>query len=171
MNTTVTVLKEEQEEPRGEEQDADEDREQDLEKVGACALGLDWGWCSRTTGAPNSSLLLPSSLGPNCTALLGYGSSEERRADSSLLPLQKPSKHKKKKHKKDKEERLKDKRKSKKKVPPTDEEAAEPVENGTLDEEPLPVRVLLTQPVLGTTGVKTCLVWDMGSPCLLFSCS
>lgn len=88
--------------------------------------------------APNSSLLLPSSLGPNHAALLGCGSSEECRADSSLFPLQKPSKHKKKKHKKDKEERPKDKRKSKKKVPPADEEAAEPVENGTLEEEPLP---------------------------------
>ena len=94
--------------------------------------------------APNSSLLLPSSLGPNHAALLGCGSSEECRADSSLFPLQKPSKHKKNKHKKDKEERPKDKRKSKKKVPPADEEAAEPVENGTLEEEPLPVRVLPT---------------------------
>uniref|UniRef100_A0A452FXE1 AP-3 complex subunit delta-1 n=1 Tax=Capra hircus TaxID=9925 RepID=A0A452FXE1_CAPHI len=81
------------------------------------------GQRSRTAGAPNSSLLLPSSLSPNCAVLL-----EEPRADSSLFPLQKPSKHKKKKHKKDKEERPKDKRKSKK-------EAAEPVENGTLDEE------------------------------------
>ncbi|XP_025148895.1 AP-3 complex subunit delta-1 isoform X2 [Bubalus bubalis] len=56
----------------------------------------------------------------------------------AATPALKPSKHKKKKHKKDKEERPKDKRKSKKKVPPVDEEAAEPVENGTLDEEPLP---------------------------------
>ena len=152
MNTTVTVLKEGQEEPRGEEQDADEDREQDLEKVGARVRGLGWGRRSRTARAPNSSLLLPSSLGPNHAALLGCGSSEECRADSSLFPLQKPSKHKKKKHKKEKEERPKDKRKSKKKVPPVDGEAAEPVENGTLDEEPLPVRVLPTQPVLGASG-------------------
>lgn len=151
MNTTVTVLKAGQEEPRGEEQDADEDREQDLEKVGARVRGLGWGQRSRTAGAPNSSLLLPSSLGPNCAVLLGCGSLEEPRADSSLFPLQKPSKHKKKKHKKDKEERPKDKRKSKK-VLPTDEEAAEPVENGTLDEEPLPVRVLPTQPVLEASG-------------------
>ena len=40
MNTTVTVLKEGQEEPRGEEQDAEEDREQDLEKVGTRVRGL-----------------------------------------------------------------------------------------------------------------------------------
>ncbi|XP_039103917.1 AP-3 complex subunit delta-1 isoform X1 [Hyaena hyaena] len=49
----------------------------------------------------------------------------------------KSSKHKKKKHKKEKEERPKDKKKSKKKKPPG-EEAAEPVENGALDDEPLP---------------------------------
>lgn len=53
--------------------------------------------------------------------------------------FQKSSKHKKKKHKKEKEERPKDKKKSKKKKPPG-EEAAEPVENGALDDEPLPVR-------------------------------
>ncbi|XP_028341420.1 AP-3 complex subunit delta-1 isoform X2 [Physeter macrocephalus] len=81
VNTAVTAPKEEQEEPRGEEQDAGEDGEQDLEK--------------------------------------------------------KPSKHKKKKHKKDKEERSKDKKKSKKRAPPREGEA-EPVENGALDEEPLP---------------------------------
>uniref|UniRef100_A0AC11CFC4 Adaptor related protein complex 3 subunit delta 1 n=1 Tax=Ovis aries TaxID=9940 RepID=A0AC11CFC4_SHEEP len=63
---------------------------------------------------------------------------KEREKKKKVEKVEKPSKHKKKKHKKDKEERPKDKRKSKKKVPPTDEEAAEPVENGTLDEEPLP---------------------------------
>ncbi|XP_022381135.1 AP-3 complex subunit delta-1 isoform X2 [Enhydra lutris kenyoni] len=49
----------------------------------------------------------------------------------------KPSKHKKKKHKKEKEERSKDKKKPKKKKPASDG-AAEPVENGALDEDPLP---------------------------------
>ncbi|XP_068837436.1 AP-3 complex subunit delta-1 isoform X3 [Capricornis sumatraensis] len=64
---------------------------------------------------------------------------KEREKKKKVEKLEKkPSKHKKKKHKKDKEERPKDKRKSKKKVLPTDEEAAEPMENGTLDEEPLP---------------------------------
>ena len=48
MNTTVTVLKEGQEEPRGEEQDAEEDREQDLEKVGTRVRGLGWGRRSHT---------------------------------------------------------------------------------------------------------------------------
>ncbi|XP_057396255.1 AP-3 complex subunit delta-1 isoform X2 [Balaenoptera acutorostrata] len=81
VNAAVASPKEEQEEPRGEEQDAAEDGEQDLEK--------------------------------------------------------KPSKHKKKKHKKDKEERSKDQKKSKKRAPPREGEA-EPVENGALDEEPLP---------------------------------
>ncbi|XP_073743414.1 AP-3 complex subunit delta-1 isoform X2 [Callorhinus ursinus] len=54
----------------------------------------------------------------------------------AAAPALKSSKHKKKKHKKEKEEKSKDKKKSKKK-PPSDE-AAEPVENGALDEEPLP---------------------------------
>ncbi|EFB22865.1 hypothetical protein PANDA_015532, partial [Ailuropoda melanoleuca] len=52
-------------------------------------------------------------------------------------PEKKSSKRKKKQHKKEKEERSKDKKKSKKKKPPSDE-AAEPVENGALDEDPLP---------------------------------
>ncbi|XP_061046822.1 AP-3 complex subunit delta-1 [Eubalaena glacialis] len=81
VNAAVTAPKEEQEEPRGEEQDAAEDGEQALEK--------------------------------------------------------KPSKHKKKKHKKDREERSKDQKKSKTRAPPREGEA-EPVENGALDEEPLP---------------------------------
>ncbi|XP_028341421.1 AP-3 complex subunit delta-1 isoform X3 [Physeter macrocephalus] len=55
----------------------------------------------------------------------------------AATPAPKPSKHKKKKHKKDKEERSKDKKKSKKRAPPREGEA-EPVENGALDEEPLP---------------------------------
>lgn len=51
--------------------------------------------------------------------------------------LQKPAKHKKKKHKK--EEKPKDKKKSKKK-PPVNDGVEEPLENGALNEEPLPVR-------------------------------
>ncbi|XP_040485608.1 AP-3 complex subunit delta-1 isoform X1 [Ursus maritimus] len=62
---------------------------------------------------------------------------EEDEDDDERDPEKKSSKHKKKKHKKEKEERSKDKKKSKKKKPPSDE-AAEPVENGALDEDPLP---------------------------------
>lgn len=51
-------------------------------------------------------------------------------------PEKKPSKHKKK-HKKEKEERPKEKKKAKKKLPSC-EGAAGPVENGALEEEPLP---------------------------------
>uniref|UniRef100_A0A8C4N1N7 AP-3 complex subunit delta-1 n=1 Tax=Equus asinus asinus TaxID=83772 RepID=A0A8C4N1N7_EQUAS len=51
----------------------------------------------------------------------------------------KPSKHKKKKHRKEQEERSADRKKSKKNQP-AGGGAAEPVENGSLDEEPLPVR-------------------------------
>uniref|UniRef100_A0A8C8S3K5 AP-3 complex subunit delta n=1 Tax=Pelusios castaneus TaxID=367368 RepID=A0A8C8S3K5_9SAUR len=52
----------------------------------------------------------------------------------------KSSKHRKKKHKKEKEEKSKDKKKSKKKQHHSEEETAESVQNGTLDDEPLPVR-------------------------------
>uniref|UniRef100_A0A8C0N0J0 AP-3 complex subunit delta-1 n=2 Tax=Canis lupus familiaris TaxID=9615 RepID=A0A8C0N0J0_CANLF len=62
---------------------------------------------------------------------------KEREKKEKGKEARKSSKHKKKKHKKEKEERSKDKKKSKKKKPPGDE-AAEPVENGALDEEPLP---------------------------------
>uniref|UniRef100_A0A8D2NFR6 AP-3 complex subunit delta-1 n=1 Tax=Zonotrichia albicollis TaxID=44394 RepID=A0A8D2NFR6_ZONAL len=51
----------------------------------------------------------------------------------------KSSKHKKKKHKKEKEEKSKDKKKSKKKSHPSEEEPPESVQNGTLEDEPLPV--------------------------------
>ncbi|XP_065278083.1 AP-3 complex subunit delta-1 isoform X1 [Emys orbicularis] len=50
----------------------------------------------------------------------------------------KSSKHRKKKHKKEKEEKSKDKKKSKKKHHHGEEEPAESVQNGTLDDEPLP---------------------------------
>lgn len=120
MNTTVTVLKTGQEEPRGG-QDADEDREQDLEEGGGRVCGAGLEAAPALLGLLTAVSCWPSSLGPNCAVLLGCGSLEEPRADSRPVPLQKPSKHKKKKHKKDKEERPKDKRKSKKKVPPTDE--------------------------------------------------
>ncbi|KYO36010.1 AP-3 complex subunit delta-1 [Alligator mississippiensis] len=50
----------------------------------------------------------------------------------------KSSKHKKKKHKKEKEEKSKDKKKSKKKHHHSEEEPVESVQNGTLDDEPLP---------------------------------
>uniref|UniRef100_A0A8C0KZY7 AP-3 complex subunit delta n=1 Tax=Canis lupus dingo TaxID=286419 RepID=A0A8C0KZY7_CANLU len=76
---------------------------------------------------------------PQCVPFLrGPTGGRRLKADHDLCVLfQKSSKHKKKKHKKEKEERSKDKKKSKKKKPPGDE-AAEPVENGALDEEPLP---------------------------------
>ncbi|KAB0391912.1 hypothetical protein E2I00_002130, partial [Balaenoptera physalus] len=62
---------------------------------------------------------------------------EKEREKKKKEAEKKPSKHKKKKHKKDKEERSKDQKKSKKRVLPREGEA-EPVENGALDEEPLP---------------------------------
>nr|XP_012601145.1 AP-3 complex subunit delta-1 isoform X1 [Microcebus murinus] len=49
----------------------------------------------------------------------------------------KPSKHKKK-HKKEKEERPKDKKRSRKKLPGSEEAPGEPMQNGALEEGPLP---------------------------------
>uniref|UniRef100_A0A8C3WUG7 AP-3 complex subunit delta-1 n=1 Tax=Catagonus wagneri TaxID=51154 RepID=A0A8C3WUG7_9CETA len=65
------------------------------------------------------------------------GEVQDADEDKQQEPEKKPSKEKKKKHKKDKEERTKDKKKSKKKTPPR-EGVAEPMENGALDEDPLP---------------------------------
>uniref|UniRef100_A0A8B9THE7 AP-3 complex subunit delta-1 n=1 Tax=Anas platyrhynchos TaxID=8839 RepID=A0A8B9THE7_ANAPL len=66
----------------------------------------------------------------------------------------KSSKHKKKKHKKEKEEKSKDKKKSKKKHH-SEEEATESVQNGTLDDEPLPpmssYRLLAENPYIKMT--------------------
>uniref|UniRef100_A0A8C3T189 AP-3 complex subunit delta-1 n=1 Tax=Chelydra serpentina TaxID=8475 RepID=A0A8C3T189_CHESE len=63
---------------------------------------------------------------------------------STLLTL-----HRKKKHKKEKEEKSKDKKKSKKKHHHSEEEPAESVQNGTLDDEPLPVRGCATYDIQG----------------------
>ncbi|XP_058393644.1 AP-3 complex subunit delta-1 [Diceros bicornis minor] len=58
---------------------------------------------------------------------------EEEERDSE----KKPSKHQKKKHRKEREDRCTDRKKSRKQQPASGG-AAEPVENGSLDEEPLP---------------------------------
>lgn len=67
----------------------------------------------------------------------------------------KSSKHKKKKHKKEKEEKSKDKKKSKKKSHHSEEETTESVQNGTLDDEPLPpmssYRLLAENPYIKMT--------------------
>lgn len=78
---------------------------------------------------------------PRPGPFLAVGASGQRSlgVDPDRVLFQKPSKHKKKKHKKEKEERSKDKKKPKKKKSASDG-AAEPVENGALDEDPLPVR-------------------------------
>ncbi|XP_071308210.1 AP-3 complex subunit delta-1 isoform X2 [Agelaius tricolor] len=67
----------------------------------------------------------------------------------------KSSKHKKKKHKKEKEEKSKDKKKSKKKSHHSEEEPPESVQNGTLEDEPLPpmssYRLLAENPYIKMT--------------------
>uniref|UniRef100_A0A7M4EQP8 AP-3 complex subunit delta-1 n=1 Tax=Crocodylus porosus TaxID=8502 RepID=A0A7M4EQP8_CROPO len=66
---------------------------------------------------------------------------KERKVDEEekkVILRHKSSKHKKKKHKKEKEEKSKEKKKSKKKHHHSEEEPVESVQNGTLDDEPLP---------------------------------
>uniref|UniRef100_A0A8D2NXY1 AP-3 complex subunit delta-1 n=1 Tax=Zosterops lateralis melanops TaxID=1220523 RepID=A0A8D2NXY1_ZOSLA len=67
----------------------------------------------------------------------------------------KSSKHKKKKHKKEKEEKSKDKKKSKKKSHHSEEEPPASVQNGTLEDEPLPpmssYRLLAENPYIKMT--------------------
>lgn len=70
---------------------------------------------------------------------MGASGQRSLRVDPDCVLFQKPSKHKKKQRKKEKEERAKDKKKPKKQQP-AGGGAAEPVENGALDEDPLPVR-------------------------------
>uniref|UniRef100_A0A8B9TI11 AP-3 complex subunit delta-1 n=1 Tax=Anas platyrhynchos TaxID=8839 RepID=A0A8B9TI11_ANAPL len=68
----------------------------------------------------------------------GKKKEKEKKVVEEKEEKKKSSKHKKKKHKKEKEEKSKDKKKSKKKHH-SEEEATESVQNGTLDDEPLPV--------------------------------
>ncbi|XP_053437053.1 AP-3 complex subunit delta-1 isoform X2 [Nycticebus coucang] len=63
---------------------------------------------------------------------------QDEEDDEDQDQERKSSKHKKKKHKKEKEERSKDKKRSRKKPPGSEEAAGEPVQNGTLEEGPLP---------------------------------
>uniref|UniRef100_A0A8C8BC31 AP-3 complex subunit delta-1 n=1 Tax=Otus sunia TaxID=257818 RepID=A0A8C8BC31_9STRI len=69
----------------------------------------------------------------------GKKKEKEKKVIEEEEEKKKSSKHKKKKHKKEKEEKSKDKKKSKKKSHHSEEETTESVQNGTLDDEPLPV--------------------------------
>ncbi|KAM6310767.1 AP-3 complex subunit delta-1 isoform 2-T2 [Podargus strigoides] len=79
----------------------------------------------------------------------------EERDEEEEDEGKKSSKHKKKKHKKEKEEKSKDKKKSKKKSHHSKEETTESVQNGTLDDEPLPpmssYRLLAENPYIKMT--------------------
>uniref|UniRef100_A0A803V8M3 Adaptor related protein complex 3 subunit delta 1 n=1 Tax=Ficedula albicollis TaxID=59894 RepID=A0A803V8M3_FICAL len=69
----------------------------------------------------------------------GKKKEKEKKVVEEEEEEKKSSKHKKKKHKKEKEEKSKDKKKSKKKSHHSEEEPPESVQNGTLEDEPLPV--------------------------------
>ncbi|XP_025716913.1 AP-3 complex subunit delta-1 isoform X1 [Callorhinus ursinus] len=118
-------------------------REKEREKTGKEKEGEDLDFWLSTTPLPAAA---PALEEPEVNAIIAApkeegegprrGEQGDEGADGTQDHEKKSSKHKKKKHKKEKEEKSKDKKKSKKK-PPSDE-AAEPVENGALDEEPLP---------------------------------
>ncbi|KGL73772.1 AP-3 complex subunit delta-1, partial [Tinamus guttatus] len=80
---------------------------------------------------------------------------EREKGKKKEKEKKKSSKHKKKKHKKEKEDKSKDKKKSKKKHHRSEEETAESVQNGTLDDEPLPpmssYRLLAENPYIKMT--------------------
>ncbi|KFU92512.1 AP-3 complex subunit delta-1, partial [Chaetura pelagica] len=83
------------------------------------------------------------------------GKKKEKKVVEEEEEKKKSSKHKKKKHKKEKEEKSKDKKKSKKKTHHSEEEMTESVQNGTLDDEPLPpmssYRLLAENPYIKMT--------------------
>uniref|UniRef100_A0A8C9FCD6 AP-3 complex subunit delta-1 n=1 Tax=Pavo cristatus TaxID=9049 RepID=A0A8C9FCD6_PAVCR len=85
----------------------------------------------------------------------GKKKEKEKKVVEEEEEKKKSSKHKKKKHKKEKEEKSKDKKKSKKKHHHSEEEVVESVQNGTLDDEPLPpmssYRLLAENPYIKMT--------------------
>ncbi|XP_058138125.1 LOW QUALITY PROTEIN: AP-3 complex subunit delta-1 [Dasypus novemcinctus] len=98
-------------------------------------------WLSTTP--PPAAALPPPTDEPGLGAVVAApkeegGEPEQDDEDEAKEEGQKSPKARKKKHKKEKEEKSKEKKKLKRKQQPSGEPAAEGLENGTLDEEPLP---------------------------------
>ncbi|XP_044899022.1 AP-3 complex subunit delta-1 isoform X4 [Felis catus] len=132
--------------PRKKEKKHREKEREKKEKRKEEKEGEDFDFWLSTAPLP-AAAPAPGEPGANTVTAAPEGGGEEPRreergdededGDNERDP-EKASKHKKKKpKKKEKEERPKDKKKPKKKQPPG-EEAAEPVENGALADEPLP---------------------------------
>uniref|UniRef100_A0A5F8GPL7 AP-3 complex subunit delta-1 n=1 Tax=Monodelphis domestica TaxID=13616 RepID=A0A5F8GPL7_MONDO len=118
------------------EREKEKKKEKEKEKKGE---DLDF-WLS---AAPSPASTAQSSIEPSINTVMavaeGYEEpKKEEREDEDEDEEKKSSKHKKKKHKKEKEEKSKDKKKSKKKKHPSEDEQVEAIQNGTLDDEPLP---------------------------------
>ncbi|XP_053752831.1 AP-3 complex subunit delta-1 isoform X2 [Panthera pardus] len=142
----VPVVEKKIKKPRKKEKKHREKEREKKEKRKEEKEGEDFDFWLSTTPLPAAAPApAPGDPGANAVTTAPEGGGEEPRreergddedGDNERDP-EKASKHKKKKHKKEKEERPKDKKKPKKKQPPG-EEAAEPVENGALADEPLP---------------------------------
>ncbi|XP_042783790.1 AP-3 complex subunit delta-1 isoform X1 [Panthera leo] len=142
----VLVVEKKIKKPRKKEKKHREKEREKKEKRKEEKEGEDFDFWLSTTPLPAAAPApAPGDPGANAVTAAPEGGGEEPRreergddedGDNERDP-EKASKHKKKKHKKEKEERPKDKKKPKKKQPPG-EEAAEPVENGALADEPLP---------------------------------
>uniref|UniRef100_A0A8C8WPK8 AP-3 complex subunit delta-1 n=2 Tax=Panthera TaxID=9688 RepID=A0A8C8WPK8_PANLE len=145
----VLVVEKKIKKPRKKEKKHREKEREKKEKRKEEKEGEDFDFWLSTTPLPAAAPApapAPGDPGANAVTAAPEGGGEEPRreergddedGDNERDPEKKASKHKKKKHKKEKEERPKDKKKPKKKQPPG-EEAAEPVENGALADEPLP---------------------------------
>ncbi|GAB5567491.1 AP-3 complex subunit delta-1 isoform X4 [Prionailurus iriomotensis] len=145
----VPVVEKKMKKPRKKEKQHRE-KERDKKEKRKQKEGEDFDFWLSTAPLPAAAPApapAPGEPGANTVTAAPEGGGEEPRreergdqdedGDNERDPEKKASKHKKKKHKKEKEERPKDKKKPKKKQPPG-EEAAEPVENGALADEPLP---------------------------------
>ncbi|XP_042833563.1 AP-3 complex subunit delta-1 isoform X1 [Panthera tigris] len=142
----VPVVEKKIKKPRKKEKKHREKEREKKEKRKEEKEGEDFDfWLSTTPLPATAPAPAPGEPGADAVTAAPEGGGEEPRreergddedGDNERDP-EKASKHKKKKHKKEKEERPKDKKKPKKKQPPG-EEAAEPVENGALADEPLP---------------------------------
>ncbi|XP_003788905.1 AP-3 complex subunit delta-1 [Otolemur garnettii] len=140
----VAVVEKKSKKPKKKEKKHKEkEREKEKKKEKKKGEDLDF-WLSTTP--PPATLPSTDTLSAN-TSIVADPKDEleelEREAqdeedDEDQDQERKSSKHKKKKHKKEKEERSKDKKRSRKKPPGSEEAAGEPVQNGTLEEGPLP---------------------------------
>ncbi|XP_031803977.1 AP-3 complex subunit delta-1 isoform X1 [Sarcophilus harrisii] len=118
------------------EREKEKKKEKEKEKKGE---DLDF-WLS---AAPSAASTAQSPNEPSLNTVMAVPEDyeepkKEEREDEDDDEEKKSSKHKKKKHKKEKEEKSKDKKKSRKKKHPSEEEQVEAIQNGTLDDEPLP---------------------------------